>query len=86
MKCLKNDNKICSNTNKKCKECILDDCKKLMSTIEFYERKQEEIRLNRLKRQLPLECVNCTLLEIINIDKEKVKCFYRINNRCILEK
>ena len=85
MKCLKDD-KVCSNMNKKCKVCVLDDCKKLMSTIEYYEKQKEQARLNRLKRQLPLECANCTMLEIINIDTEKVKCFYRINNKCILEK
>lgn len=84
MECLK-DNKICSNTNKKCKECILDDCKKAMSLIEYYEKQKEEAKLSRLKRQLPIECANCTMLEIIDINKEKVKCFYRMNNKCILE-
>jgi len=84
MICLKT-NKVCTNINKKCKECILDECKKVMSTIEFYEKQQEKLRLNRLKRQLPTECMNCSMLEVINVNKEKVKCFYRIKNKCILE-
>lgn len=83
MECLLTD-KVCSNSNKKCKVCALDNCKGVLSMIDIQEKKKREIQMNRLKRQLPEKCQECGLLEIINLDKGKVRCFYNVNGKCML--
>lgn len=81
MECLET-NKVCTNINKRCKICILDDCKKTLNTIELQEKKERQEELSKIENNLPDECKNCTLLEITN--KSTVKCFYRMNGECIL--
>lgn len=82
--CLITD-KVCSNSNKKCKECILDNCKGVIEMIDIQEKKKREIQIDRLKRQLPYKCQDCSLLEILNLEKGKVRCFYNVNGKCILK-
>ena len=84
MECLITD-KICSNSNKKCKVCMLDSCKGVIKIMDMQERKEQEIKMSRLKRELPDKCQNCSLLEIVNLDKGKVRCFYYTNKGCILK-
>ena len=77
------DNKVCSNKNKRCSICRLDDCKEAMRMIESQEerfkRKQEE----QLRKQLPASCRKCSFLQILNLREKRVYCPYMIN-RCIL--
>lgn len=82
--CLK-DNKICSNTNRRCKECIFDECRKVINMIEEIQKYEYLDKLERLNKELPEQCKNCSFLEVINLDKKIVYCPYRIKERCILK-
>ncbi len=79
------DNKICSEQNRRCKVCKLNDCRRTVQMIEDEQKWIDKSNLEKLRKKLPSECQQCNLLEIINLSKEKVKCFYRINDRCILK-
>lgn len=83
MECLLTD-KVCSNTNKKCKECALDNCKGVMRMIDLQEKRKREMQMKKLKIDLPEKCKECGQLEIINLDKGQVRCFYKIKDKCIL--
>lgn len=45
---------------------------------------KEKIFRKVLEKEHP-SCVNCSHLEIIDIDKYKVRCPYMINKRCAIE-
>lgn len=81
--CLIN-NKVCSERNKKCKECKLDDCKRVIQMIEDEEKYIDIGNMIRLKRDLPEQCRNCSFLIITNLKKEKVYCPYRIKDKCLI--
>lgn len=84
MECLETE-KVCSNCNKKCKECELDDCKNMLKILEEDMNSKEKLRIKLIKAQLPEQCRNCSFLEIeINGRQEKVKCFYNMKG-CILK-
>lgn len=53
--------------------------------IETQEEREERIKLKKLKEQLPEECKVCTIYQVINADKGKIYCPYRIMERCILK-
>ena len=78
--------KICSNSNKLCKNCKLDECKETIKMIDKLENKEYKGKVNKIKAQLPNACKNCNLLKIIDLDKQKVYCPYRINNICLIRK
>lgn len=40
---------------------------------------------NKLKKEYS-ECVKCPYLEIENAEIGKVRCFYRLNDKCVLNK
>lgn len=86
MECL-TTNKICSNTNKKCKICKFDDCKNTLRVLEEEEemryKSEKQVFKEKLEREYP-ECLNCPFLEVKNLEEGKVKCFYRTKDRCIL--
>lgn len=84
MKCLET-NKVCPMGNQKCKQCHLDDCKEVLNMIETQEQREERIKLKKLKEQLPEECKECTIYQIIDVNKGKIYCPYRIMERCILK-
>lgn len=79
MECLET-NKIC--TVKKCKVCILDNCKETLRMIDYNEKRLYEKKMNLIREQLPIICCNCSFLEIIDLDKQIVRCPYMIK-RCI---
>ena len=87
MKCLI-DGKVCPNNNLKCKECKLDDCRNTIEAIEVEEmiwyKTKEDIFYEKLEKEYP-KCANCTHLEILNLEKGRVRCPYMINKRCILK-
>lgn len=87
MKCLERG-EVCKY-NFKCKRCKLLDCNNTLKMIEEDENMQFKTREQHfkeiLKKEYPL-CANCSHLEILNIDKCKVRCPYMINKRCAIER
>lgn len=81
--CLK-DNKVCSNTNRRCKECVLDECKEVIKMIEEEQKYEYLDKLAKLNKELPEQCRNCSFLEVINLDKKIVYCPYMIKDRCLI--
>ena len=82
--CLK-DNKVCSNTNKRCKECVLDECRKVINMIEEEQKYEDLDKLDKLNKELPEQCKNCSFLEVINLNEKIVYCPYMIKNKCIIK-
>lgn len=80
------DNKICSEQNRKCKVCELNDCRRTVQMIEDEQKWIDKDNLEKLRSKLPEECKRCSMLEIINIRTQKVHCAYRIKNKCLIEK
>jgi len=77
------DNKICSEQNRKCKECKLNDCRSTIKMIEEEQKYIDRDNLRKLKNSLPVSCRNCSFLEVVNLEKEQVHCFYMIK-KCVL--
>lgn len=84
-KCLETG-KICSNSNKLCKNCKLDECKETIKMIDKLENKEYKEKISKIKAQLPNICKECNLLKIIDLDKQKGYCLYRLNNVCLIRK
>ncbi len=80
------DNKVCSEQNRKCKNCKLNSCKEVEQMIEDQQKWIDKSNLEKLRKKLPSECVDCSFLEIINLRTQKVHCAYRIKNKCLLER
>lgn len=84
MKCMET-NKVCSQYNKKCKVCALDDVRKIYSVNDYAEALMKKKAEAKFNESIPEECKKCTLLEKDLLHK-KIKCLYRTrNNRCMLE-
>ena len=81
--CLLN-NKVCSLQGQKCKDCKLDDCRRVIEMIETQEDREEQWKRKLINIQLPEQCKNCSFLEIIDLNKQIVRCPYMIKERCIL--
>lgn len=81
--CLKN-NKVCSNTNKRCKECVFDSCKEVIMNEEIQKYEDRE-NLEKINRELPEQCKNCSFLEVINLREGRVYCPYMIKERCLIK-
>ena len=79
-------NIVCSNCNKLCKDCKLDECKQTIKMIDRLEEKEYDFKIKKIKAQLPQMCKECSLLQILNLDKQLVYCPYRINNRCLIKR
>lgn len=83
-KCIET-NKICSQYNRKCKVCALDDVRKIYGMNDSAEAFLRQKEMEEFIKNIPFECRRCTLLEI-DIVHKKIKCIYRTrNNRCMLE-
>lgn len=78
------DNKVCSEQNRKCKICKLNNCQEVEQMIEDQQKYIDRENLEKLKNKLPSECRDCSFLEIVNLRTQKVHCAYRIKNKCIL--
>ena len=78
-------NIVCSNCNKLCKDCKLDECKETIKMIDRLEEKEYDFKIKKIKAQLPQMCKNCGLLQILNLDKQLVYCPYRIKNKCLIK-
>ena len=88
------DDKICSVQFKKCKECKLDDCKRVIEMLETQETRENKFKLKCLINQLPKPCKiiskdgeekPCSLLQIIDLDKQIVRCSYLIKDKCLIK-
>ena len=82
--------KQCLTTNevckvKKCKVCTFDTCKEVFNMLDIQERNTRKEQLEKLKRNLPGQCKNCSFLEVIDLKNMKVKCFYRAKNKCLIK-
>ena len=54
--------------------------------IDRLEEKEYDFKIKKIKAQLPQMCKECSLLQILNLDKQLVYCPYRINNRCLIKR
>jgi endonuclease YncB( thermonuclease family) len=87
MECLVT-NKVCSESNRKCKECKLDNCKEALKLIEEEEKMWVDKSKEKFQKWLKIECpvcVNCKFLEVESYKDLKCKCFYRFKNRCVIK-
>lgn len=82
MQCLET-NKICSEYNKKCKICALDNPGRTYSMTDYEEYIREKKAKEIFENAIPEECKKCTLLER-DFEHRKVKCLYRSKDKCIL--
>lgn len=82
MKCLETG-KVCRNV-KKCKVCAFDDYRKTLEVLEDMEKKKEDKSLNSIKRQLAESCKNCRMLQILNVEKQKLYCPYLVRRECLI--
>ena len=82
--CIKSK-EVCSNTNKKCKECVFDECKEVINMNEEEQKYEDLENIRKLKKELPEQCKNCSFLEVINLREGKVFCPYRIKERCLIK-
>lgn len=77
-------NKVCPNWDKKCKNCKLDECAEVFNMNDKKENKDRARKLRLLYKQLPVNCLHCNILEIIDLDKQIVRCPYMIKDKCLL--
>ena len=79
------DNKVCSVQGQKCKECKLDDCRRTIQMIETQEEIEDNWKKELIEVQLSEQCKNCSFLEVIDLDKQIVRCPYLVKNRCLIK-
>nr|DAV79442.1 MAG TPA: hypothetical protein [Caudoviricetes sp.] len=79
------DNKVCPMQGQKCKECKLDDCKRTIEMIETQEEREEKWKRKLINVQLPEQCKSCSFLEVINLNKQIVRCPYLVKNKCLIK-
>lgn len=79
------DNKVCPATNKRCKNCSLEDCKRIIEMIEIQEERDSKWKRKLIDVQLPEQCRSCSFLEVINLDKQIVRCPYLVKNKCLIK-
>lgn len=79
------DNKVCAVQGQKCKDCKLDDCRKVIEMIETQEESEDNWKRKLIDVQLPEQCRSCSFLEVIDLDKQIVRCPYLVKNKCLIE-
>ena len=79
------DNKVCAVQGQKCKECKLDDCRKVIEMIETQEEREDKWKRKLINVQLPEQCKDCSFLEVIDLDKQIVRCPYLVKNKCLIK-
>ena len=84
MKCLETG-KICPANNLKCKYCKLDECRSVLEMIEIDEKRLYKKKLKLIREQLPISCRDCSFLEVINLDKQVVRCAYLVKDKCLIK-
>ena len=84
MECLETG-KICPTNNLKCKQCKLEDCRRVIEMIDYDEKRLYEKKLKLIREQLPINCRDCSFLEVINLDKQVVRCAYLVKDKCLIK-
>lgn len=84
MECLETG-KICPTNNLKCKQCKLEDCRKVLEMIDYNEKRLYKKKLKLIREQLPINCRSCSFLEVINLDKQVVRCAYLVKDKCLIK-
>lgn len=79
------DNKVCPATNKRCKNCSLEDCRRTVEMIDAQEDREEKWKRKLINVQLPEQCKSCSFLEVVDLDNQIVKCPYKIKDKCIIK-
>ena len=68
-----------------CKDCKLDDCRKVIEMIETQEESEDNWKRKLIDVQLPEQCRSCSFLEVIDLDKQIVRCSYLVKNKCLIK-
>lgn len=84
MECLETG-KICPTNNLKCKQCKFEDCRKVLEMIDYNEKRLYKKKLKLIREQLPISCRDCSFLEVINLDKQVVRCAYLVKDKCLIK-
>lgn len=84
MECLETG-KICPTNNLKCKQCKFEDCRKVIEMIDYNEKRLYKKKLKLIREQLPINCRDCSFLEVINLDKQVVRCAYLVKDKCLIK-
>ena len=79
------DNKVCSIQEQRCKKCKLDNCTEIKQMIKKHKEIENNIKVNSINKQLSEQCQNCSFLEVINLDKQIVRCPYLVKNKCLIK-
>lgn len=79
------DNKVCAVQGQRCKDCKLDDCRKVIEMIETQEEKEIKRKKKLIEVQLPEQCKSCSFLEVIDLDNQIVRCPYLVKNKCLIK-
>ena len=79
------DNKVCAVQGQKCKNCKLDDCRKVIEMIETQEESEDKWKRKLINVQLPEQCKDCSFLEVIDLDRQIVRCSYLVKNKCLIK-
>ena len=53
--------------------------------IETQEEREDKWKRKLIKVQLQEQCKNCSFLEVINLDKQIVRCPYLVKNKCLIK-
>jgi hypothetical protein len=78
------DDKVCSEQHLRCKECHLNDCKRVIEMIETQEQRIRKMQEENIRKCLPPRCRDCRFLEFIDIRNKKLYCPYKIKD-CLIK-
>lgn len=53
--------------------------------IDYNEKRLYEKKLKLIREQLPITCRDCSFLEVINLDKQVVRCAYLVKDKCLIK-
>lgn len=53
--------------------------------IETQEEREEKWKRKLINVQLQEQCQECSFLEVINLDKQIVRCPYLVKNKCLIK-
>lgn len=70
IQCLIN-NKICSNANKRCKNCVFDECKEVINMNEEIQKYEDLENMRKLKKELPEQCKKLLFFRDYKLTREQ---------------
>ena len=53
--------------------------------IETQEERDSKWKRKLINVQLPEQCKNCSFLEVIDLDRQIVRCPYLVKNKCLIK-